>query len=344
MIHKLPTNATGYTRVPNALILHPGLSADAKLVVITCLSKSANWKVRVKWLRDTTGLGRNRIYDAILEAIEHGYCRRIGKGQDYEFTAVPFPLENLPDSREGSASETGKPSRHSGSNLPETREENLPDTRERTKERDNERKNLRKRGGGGNGVLFGDHDPKPRHKKPVKADPELNALLSVWHQLGVEGIVPKRTSRSDLSIHEAWRKSRDNPALVEALADAEMIALAIREAASTNPWFAGAVRAGNYFGLADFIAGRNGEGDLKVARLLAGKYAKRTAAPVRSGIDPPDAMDLTMPACLRDWYERNRIPLDWETVQSIATEAAGNNGNSVSIFIGKLQEASNATG
>ncbi|MDE6500719.1 MAG: helix-turn-helix domain-containing protein [Ruminococcus sp.] len=84
-----------FTMIPNDLIRNKDLSLNAKIVLITMLSLSAECETTKKTVRAMCGLGYDAATNAINALIKAGYCRKRDdrkKGQfacEYDFYNVP---------------------------------------------------------------------------------------------------------------------------------------------------------------------------------------------------------------------------------------------------------------
>ena len=94
---------SAFTIVPNALLADSRLSIEARWLIAYLLSKPDDWEVRIPEIQTAAGVGRNKAYQMVAEAVGAGYLHRVadrsndGKmlGYSYDVYDEP-PAQPLP--------------------------------------------------------------------------------------------------------------------------------------------------------------------------------------------------------------------------------------------------------
>jgi hypothetical protein len=66
-----------YTKLSNVLLSDTKIGFECKGFLVSILMLPVDWAFHVNWLRTKYGVGKDKAYDLVNEAIEHKYCRRV---------------------------------------------------------------------------------------------------------------------------------------------------------------------------------------------------------------------------------------------------------------------------
>jgi hypothetical protein len=188
-----------YTKLSNVLLGDTTISFECKGFLVSILMLPVDWAFHVNWLRSKFGVGKDKAYDLVKEAIEHRYCRRVHvrrKGGtvarvEYHFTDDPTdmkaPDDQLPETPEVAPVEQ----------LPETpevacalatsgndhfRQRPLPASATSGKAGHIQRKQSHK------GLKDTNSPPTPRSRKGSRRERERNLVLEILDDLSQDAI------------------------------------------------------------------------------------------------------------------------------------------------------------